>query len=68
LFEDVELLRRGRRRARVLKLPGEVTTSAVRFRRNGVVRQQLINAGLILGYLLGATPTRLAERYERGRG
>jgi GT2 family glycosyltransferase len=68
LFEDVELLRRGRRRARVLKLPGVVTTSAVRFRRNGVVRQQLMNAGLILGYLLGAAPTRLAEIYERGRG
>ncbi|MFB1489950.1 MULTISPECIES: glycosyltransferase [unclassified Thiocapsa] len=68
LFEDVELLRRARRRARVLKLPGEVTTSAVRFRRNGVVRQQLMNAWLILRYLLGAAPTRLAELYERGRG
>ncbi len=67
LFEDVELLRRARRRARVLKLPGMVTTSAVRFRRNGVVGQQLLNAGLILGYLLGAAPTRLAEIYERGR-
>lgn len=67
LFEDVELLRRARRRVYVLKLPGVVTTSAVRFRRNGVVRQQLTNAGLILGYLLGASPTRLAEIYERGR-
>ncbi|EGV16019.1 TIGR04283 family arsenosugar biosynthesis glycosyltransferase [Thiocapsa marina] len=67
LFEDVELLRRGRRRGRVLKLPGVMTTSAVRFRRNGVVRQQLTNAGLILRYLLGATPTRLAELYEQGR-
>jgi rSAM/selenodomain-associated transferase 2 len=67
LFEDVELLRRARRRARVLKLPGAVTTSAVRFRRNGFVRQQLMNAGLILRYLLGAAPARLAERYERGR-
>ncbi len=68
LFEDVELLRRARRRARVLKLPGVVTTCAVRFRRNGVVRQQLMNAGLILRYFLGAAPTRLAELYERGRG
>jgi hypothetical protein len=68
LFEDVELLRRARRRARVLKLPGVVTTSAVRFRRNGMVRQQLMNAGLILRYLLGAAPTRLAELYERDRG
>ncbi|RKT47679.1 glycosyltransferase [Thiocapsa rosea] len=67
LFEDVELLRCARRRARVLKLPGVVTTSAVRFRRNGVVGQQLMNAGLIMRYLLGAAPTRLAEIYERGR-
>jgi hypothetical protein len=37
----------------------------VRFRRNGVVRQQLMNAGLILRYLLGEAPTRLAEIYER---
>lgn len=68
LFEDVDLLRRARRHVRVLKLPAVMTTSAVRFRRNGVVRQQVMNAGLILRYLLGATPTRLAERYERGRG
>jgi rSAM/selenodomain-associated transferase 2 len=68
LFEDVDLLRRARRRTRILKLPGIITTSAVRFRRNGVVRQQLMNAGLIVGYLLGAAPTRLAEIYERGRG
>jgi rSAM/selenodomain-associated transferase 2 len=67
LFEDVELLRRARRDARIRKLPGAVTTSAVRFRRNGVVRQQLINAGLILRYLLGVAPTRLAEIYERDR-
>jgi hypothetical protein len=68
LFEDVELLRRARRRAPVPKLAGVVTTSAERFRRNGVVRQQITNAALILGYLLGADPTRLAEIYERGWG
>jgi rSAM/selenodomain-associated transferase 2 len=65
LFEDVDLLRRARRRTRIPKLSGVVTTSAVRFRRNGVVRQQLMNAGLILRYLLGEAPTRLAEIYER---
>jgi rSAM/selenodomain-associated transferase 2 len=67
LFEDVELLRRARRRARIHKLDGVVTTSAVRFRRNGILRQQMLNAGLILRYLLGAQPSRLAEVYERGR-
>jgi rSAM/selenodomain-associated transferase 2 len=68
LFEDVELLRRARRRTRVHKLDGVVTTSAVRFRRNGILRQQMLNAGLIMRYLLGTRPSRLAELYERDRG
>ncbi len=68
LFGDVELLRRARRRTRVHKLDGVVTTSAVRFRRNGILRQQMLNAGLIMRYLLGTRPSRLAELYERDRG
>ncbi len=67
VFEDVELLRRARRRARVHKLPGHIVTSAVRFRRNGILRQQLLNALLILRYLAGTPPSRLAELYERER-
>lgn len=67
LFEDVELGRRIRRRSRIVKLPAVVTTSAERFERNGVVRQQLGNAWLILRFLLGATPESLATSYERHR-
>jgi len=67
LFEDVELCRRLRRLVRIRKLPAAVTTSAVRFERNGAVRQQLINGWLMLRFLLGASPASLARAYERCR-
>lgn len=67
LFEDVELGRRVRHHSRMVKLPAAVTTSAERFERNGVVRQQLRNAWLMLRFLLGATPETLAASYERHR-
>lgn len=65
LFEDVDLLSRARRRARIKKLPAEVTTSAVRFVENGILRQQLLNAELMLRFSLGAAPETLQRRYER---
>ena len=67
LFEDVEIARRVRRRSRIVKLAAAVTTSAVRFERNGMLRQQLLNAGLLLRFLLGARPADLAASYERPR-
>lgn len=67
LFEDVELARRVRRVARVRKLPGAVTTSAVRFARHGMLRQQLINGVLLARFFLGDSPARLAAIYEAGR-
>ncbi|NBC48920.1 MAG: glycosyltransferase [Gammaproteobacteria bacterium] len=65
LFEDVELLRRARRQTRVRKLPAAVTTSAVRFIDRGIVRQQLLNAELMLRFAFGADPESLRRRYER---
>ncbi|MGB5833996.1 MAG: TIGR04283 family arsenosugar biosynthesis glycosyltransferase [Thiohalocapsa sp.] len=67
LFEDVEIARRIRRRSRLVKLPATVTTSAVRFERNGLLRQQFLNATLMLRFLLGADPEDLRVRYERQR-
>jgi rSAM/selenodomain-associated transferase 2 len=67
LFEDVELLRRARRRARIRKLPARVVTSAVRFVEGGMVRQQLLNAELMLRFALGADPESLRVRYEHAR-
>jgi len=67
LFEDVELLARARRRTRIKKLPARVTTSAVRFLENGILRQQLLNAWLMLRFSLGASPESLRRRYEARR-
>jgi rSAM/selenodomain-associated transferase 2 len=63
LFEDVEFLRRARRRyGRVAALPVAVTTSARRFHREPW-RQQARNASLLIRFLLGASPEKLALRY-----
>lgn len=66
IFEDVELLRRARRRGGVVKLAGEMITSAARYRENGVLRQQILNAWLILRFLTGLPAERIAAIYERG--
>ncbi|MEA3638633.1 MAG: TIGR04283 family arsenosugar biosynthesis glycosyltransferase [Lamprobacter sp.] len=70
LFEDVDLLSRARQRirGRIKKLPAAVTTSAVRFLENGILRQQLLNAELMLRFSLGASPESLRRRYEGRRG
>jgi len=67
VFEDVELLKRARRRTRIRKLPVAVTTSAVRYTENGILRQQLLNASLMLRFAAGAAPESLRARYERRR-
>jgi hypothetical protein len=69
LFEDVELARRVRRHGRPLgrirKLPASVTTSATRYVRGGVLRQQMRNLWAMLRFFAGASPWRLAAAYER---
>ncbi|HVZ40521.1 MAG TPA: TIGR04283 family arsenosugar biosynthesis glycosyltransferase [Candidatus Kapabacteria bacterium] len=67
LLEDVALLRRVRHIATIHSLPGEVVTSARRFERRGVIRQQLLNGVVLLRYLLGASPEVLAEFYDAKR-
>jgi len=68
LFEDVELARRLRRHGRVAKLSLSVTTSAARYRANGVLSQQLGNGLRMLRFLLGTPPHRLAAGYEAQPG
>jgi rSAM/selenodomain-associated transferase 2 len=64
LFEDVEMVRRLHRRGGFRFLQQSVTTSARRFERHGLVRQQLRNVYLWLRYLGGADPERLAHLYR----
>ncbi|WP_022835973.1 TIGR04283 family arsenosugar biosynthesis glycosyltransferase [Salisaeta longa] len=64
IFEDLELAARLHRHGPFAFLPQAVTTSARRFERHGLLRQQLQNARLWMGYCLGASPERLAAHYR----
>ncbi len=63
LLEDLEFLLRLRREGGVGLLETAVTTSARRFLQNGIVRQQALNMALVVLYLLGLNPGRLARWY-----
>jgi len=67
LMEDVDFLARLRAAGRTVIVPLPVTTSARRFARHGIVRQQLRNAALVLLFHLGVAPVRLAAWYGKGR-
>ena len=64
LFEDVEFLRRARKRTRSWSFPMEVITSARRFEKNGIDKQQIFNGLLVSQYLFGADVKKLAEKYR----
>ena len=64
LFEDIHFLRLCRSKTKVFTFPGPVITSARRYKHNGVIRQQLLNTSLVLQYLLGANPLKLAQKYN----
>ncbi|MET4130377.1 TIGR04283 family arsenosugar biosynthesis glycosyltransferase [Roseovarius sp. MBR-6] len=64
LMEDVALARA--LGGRITLLPLAVRTSAARFEREGWLRRGARNLWLLLRYLCGADPVRLAERYRRG--
>lgn len=64
LFEDLELSARLDAYGGFCFLDAAVTTSARRFERNGVLRQQLRNFYLWSHYVLGSDPERLAPLYR----
>ena len=66
-LEDVDLLRRLRHRGRFAILPSPVTTSARRFVRRGIVRQQLLNIVVVALFELGVPARRLAGFYPHIR-
>jgi len=63
LMEDVALTARLKRISKPLCLTARVTTSARRWRANGVVRTILLMWRLRLSFFFGADPARLARRY-----
>jgi rSAM/selenodomain-associated transferase 2 len=64
LMEDVDFLRRLRRKGRVVLINLPVTTSARRFLKRGPVQQQLLNILLVSCYLLGVKPSTLSRLYK----
>ncbi|MCO6456540.1 MAG: TIGR04283 family arsenosugar biosynthesis glycosyltransferase [Pirellulaceae bacterium] len=65
LMEDVLLMRRLRRLAWPVLLPGPLLVSPRRWERHGVVRQTMRNWSLLAALRLGVSPARLAAWYRR---
>lgn len=68
LFDDSEFLRKARRLTRVRRFPSAIVTSSRKFRQNGMLRQYLHDAWLMVQYLFGASPFDLARKYYSGGG
>jgi rSAM/selenodomain-associated transferase 2 len=68
LMEDVDFIRRLRRRGRLVHAGVRALTSARRWERDGWLRRTVDNAVLVVLFLAGHPPDRLARRYHRGVG
>ncbi|MCY4660793.1 MAG: TIGR04283 family arsenosugar biosynthesis glycosyltransferase [Acidobacteria bacterium] len=64
LMEDIDLVRRLRRRGTLRLSPLPIRTSARRWERDGWVRRSLRNLTLVALYFGGVSPRRLARRYD----
>lgn len=64
IMEDVEIQMRLRRKGKFVKICVPVVTSARRFMRFGIVRQQLLNISLVILYHLGVSPATLKRFYR----
>ncbi|MCA1765590.1 MAG: hypothetical protein LC633_05000 [Desulfobulbaceae bacterium] len=64
IMEDFALVGKLRQLGRIKTLPAAAATSGRRWRKLGVVRTTLINQAIVIGYLLGRSPTSLASWYR----
>jgi rSAM/selenodomain-associated transferase 2 len=63
IMEDFELVRRLKHKGRIKILPLTATTSPRRWQKLGILRTTVINQAIIIGYLLGINPHKLADWY-----
>lgn len=63
LMEDVEFIRRLRKRAKLAFLSAPVLTSPRKYLDGGILRTTWKNKAILLSYLLGVSPFRLARMY-----
>jgi glycosyltransferase involved in cell wall biosynthesis len=66
IFEDTELSKLLRRHSRPVRLSVVARTSAVRFKRNGIYRQALLNQWMKLAYYLNFSHDKMNRLYEKG--
>lgn len=66
LMEDLEIQYRLRRHGKLIKIPEPVISSDRRYRRRGPFLHQLLNVVLVVLYLVGVSPERLANWYRPG--
>ena len=67
-MEDFELVRRLKKKGRITILSLAATTSARRWETLGVLRTTLINQAMVIGYMLGVNPRKLADWYRMKQG
>ncbi len=67
ILEDLDLMRRLRRRGRIALVPRPVVTSARRYTHHGTFRTIANNWWIWLLFFLGVSPERLAARYRNVR-
>jgi hypothetical protein len=66
MMEDVELMRRiKRKRDKICILPEQVTTSARRWQSEGIIYTTLRNFVLVTLFYLGISPDKLVKYYKR---
>ena len=64
IMEDFESIRKLRKRGRIAIVSKPVLTSGRRWQKLGIFKTTLINQIVIIGYLLGVSPKRLAQWYR----
>ncbi|NEP88894.1 MAG: glycosyltransferase family 2 protein [Okeania sp. SIO2C2] len=64
IMEDFELIRRLKKRGQVATVPTSVSTSGRRWQKLGILKTTLINQIVIIAYLFGISPQRLARWYR----
>jgi rSAM/selenodomain-associated transferase 2 len=67
IMEDLDFLRRLQRAGRTVLLSTPVVTSARRFRKGGMIRNQARNVFIVSSFYLGVPPSQLARWYPNVR-
>ncbi len=65
IMEDFELVRRLNQRGKVVTMKQKTITSARRWQTIGTFKTLLLNQMIIIGFLLGVSPRRLANFYRK---